>query len=94
MWGQYLLLLLSGGSIPIAAGVGLSFKFKKKDNVCACFFGDGASNEGIFHEAVNMAAIWNLPVIFVCENDLYGASTRVDKVMKIQDVADRAAAYG
>jgi pyruvate dehydrogenase E1 component alpha subunit len=56
-----------GAGLPIAAGVGLSFKMKKTDRVCACFFGDGASNQGAFHEALNFAAIWKLPVIFICE---------------------------
>ena len=62
--------------------------------VVACFFGDGAVAEGAFHEGVNLAAIWDLPVIFVCENNLYGASTRIDKVMRVPSVADRAASYG
>ena len=60
----------------------------------ACFFGDGAVAEGAFHEGINLAAIWNLPVLFVCENNLYGASTRIDKVMKTQTIAERVAAYG
>jgi TPP-dependent pyruvate/acetoin dehydrogenase alpha subunit len=60
----------------------------------ACFFGDGAVAEGAFHEGVNLAAIWDLPVIFACENNLYGASTRLDRVMRNERIADRAAAYG
>jgi pyruvate dehydrogenase E1 component alpha subunit len=83
-----------GGNIPIAAGIGLAFKLQKKDNVVISFFGDGASNEGAFHEGINGAAIWNLPVIFVCENNLYGASTSIKTTMKIENVADRAASYG
>jgi pyruvate dehydrogenase E1 component alpha subunit len=66
---------------------------QKRPGVVACFFGDGAVAEGAFHEGVNLAAIWDLPVIFVCENNLYGASTRIDKVMRGGSVADRAAAY-
>ena len=87
-------IAIVGGNIPIAVGVALAFKFQKSDRVSACFFGDGASNEGTFHEAINMAAIWDLPVIFICENNFYGASTHVSKVMKIANIADRAMAYG
>jgi len=83
-----------GANIPIAVGVGLSCKMKKTDNVVVVFFGDGATNEGAFHEGLNGAAIWNLPVIFVCENNLYGASTAFSKVSKVKNVADRGAAYG
>lgn len=83
-----------GAGIPIAAGIGLAFKRLGNNCVVACFFGDGASNEGAFHEGLNMAAIWNLPVIFVCENNFYGASTHVSRVMKINHIADRASAYG
>ena len=87
-------IAIVGGGIPVATGAALAFKMKKTDQVAACFFGDGASNEGAFHEAINMGALWNLPVIYVCENNLYGASTHVSKVMKLKNVADRAAAYG
>ena len=83
-----------GAGIPIAAGIALAFKQKNTDRVAVCFFGDGAANEGVFHEAINMAAIWDLPAVFVCENNHYGASTHVSKVMKVANVADRAAAYG
>jgi len=83
-----------GAGIPIAAGFGLAFRFKKTDRVAVCFFGDGAANEGTFHEGINMAAVWNLPVVFVCENNFYGASTHISKVMKVARVADRAGAYG
>ncbi|MFH2068849.1 MAG: thiamine pyrophosphate-dependent dehydrogenase E1 component subunit alpha [Candidatus Omnitrophota bacterium] len=87
-------IAIVAGGIPVAAGCALSFKFRKKNNVAVSFFGEGATNEGVWHESLNMAAIWSLPVIFVCENNLYGASTHVTKVMKIKDVAERAAAYG
>jgi acetoin:2,6-dichlorophenolindophenol oxidoreductase subunit alpha len=83
-----------GGNIPIAAGIGLAFKLQKKKNVCVAFFGDGASNEGAFHEGANAAAVWDLPVILVCENNLYGASTPYSRTSKIKDVAIRAASYG
>jgi TPP-dependent pyruvate/acetoin dehydrogenase alpha subunit len=87
-------IAIVAGGIPLAAGMALAFKMQKKPHVVACFFGDGAVAEGAFHEGVNMAAIWNLPVIFVCENNLYGASTRVDWVMKNPKISDRAASYG
>src|SRR5262245_52120585 len=86
-------IAIVGGGIPLATGYALSFKYLKKPNIAACFFGDGAVNEGIFHETVNMAAIWDLPVIFICENNRYGASTLIDSVMKIKSVSARAAAY-
>ena len=72
----------------------LAFKMQKSPAIVACFFGDGAIAEGAFHEGVNLAAIWDLPVVFVCENNLYGASTRVDRVMRNPRIADRAAGYG
>jgi TPP-dependent pyruvate/acetoin dehydrogenase alpha subunit len=87
-------IAIVGGGIPLAAGMALSFKLENKPQIVACFFGDGAVAEGAFHEGVNMAAIWNLPVVFVCENNLYGASTRIDLVMKNTKISDRAAAYG
>lgn len=87
-------IAIVAGGIPVAAGMALAFKMQKASQVVACFFGDGGVAEGAFHEGVNMAAIWDLPVIFVCENNLYGASTRLDKVMKNTRISDRAAAYG
>jgi pyruvate dehydrogenase E1 component alpha subunit len=82
------------GGIPIAAGAALAQKMQNKDNVVMCFFGDGATNEGAFHEAVNLAAIWNLPVVFVCENNKYGMSFSTEKSMKVDHIAERAVAYG
>lgn len=87
-------IAIVGGNIPIATGIGLSYKMNKKKNVAVCFMGDGATNEGAFHEAVNMGAIWDLPVIYVVENNLYGASTPVQQVMKVKNISDRACAYG
>ena len=87
-------IAIVGGGVPLAAGMALAFRMRKEPHVVACFFGDGAVAEGAFHEGVNLAAIWDLPVIFVCENNLYGASTRVDQVMRAQHIADRAASYG
>ena len=87
-------IAIVGGGVPLAAGMALAFKMRKEPHVVACFFGDGAVSEGAFHEGVNLAAIWDLPVVFVCENNLYGASTRVDLVMRNPRIADRAATYG
>lgn len=87
-------IAIVGGGIPVAVGIGLSCKMRKSGNVVVCFFGDGASNEGAFHESLNAAAIWSLPVVFACENNLYGASTSIKKVLKLENIADRAAAYG
>ena len=83
-----------GSGIPIATGAGLSAKMRGTDQVTMCFFGDGASNIGRFHEGINMASIWNLPVIFICENNLYAVSVPQSYSMKIRDVADRAVSYG
>jgi len=83
-----------GAGLPIAVGAGLSAKLRKTDQVTVCFFGEGASNQGTFHESLNMASTWKLPVIFVCENNLYAMGTRQSRVMNIENVADRAAAYG
>lgn len=82
-----------GGGIPIAVGAALSMKMQKRDDVAICFFGDGANNEGAFHEALNMAAIWKLPVVFVCENNKYGMSVSVERATAVKNIADRAAAY-
>lgn len=83
-----------GAGIPIAAGAGLSIKLRGSDQVVACLFGEGASNQGTFHEGINIASVWTLPVVFVCENNLYAMGTRQSTVMKTSNVADRAAAYG
>lgn len=83
-----------GGSIPIATGAGLSIVTRKTDQVVLCFFGDGAMNQGCFHESLNAAAIWNLPVIYICENNLYGMSVPVKKASPFEDLAVRSKAYG
>lgn len=82
-----------GAGHNIAVGAGLSAKYKGTGQVCICFFGDGSTNQGTFHESLNMASIWKLPVIFVCENNLYGISMHQSRHQAIQDVADRAVAY-
>ena len=83
-----------GGGIPIAVGAGLSAKYRQTDHVSVCFFGDGAANEGSFHESLNLASAFKLPVIFVCENNNYGEFTPAITVMNIQNIADRAVGYG
>jgi pyruvate dehydrogenase E1 component alpha subunit len=88
-----------GAGLPIAAGAGITSQILDEDSVTICFFGDGASNRGTFHEAINMASVWNLPVVFVCENNMYAISMpqyRADgrKGQNIKDVSDRAVAYG
>ncbi|WP_375452185.1 thiamine pyrophosphate-dependent dehydrogenase E1 component subunit alpha [uncultured Devosia sp.] len=82
-----------GGGLPIAVGSALSAKRLGKPDVTVCFFGDGANNEGAFHEALNMAAIWKLPVVFVCENNKYGMSTSTERSTAVKQIAERAAAY-
>jgi len=81
------------GGFPIAVGAGLSIKLRKTDQVAVCFFGDGASNRGTFHEALNMAAIWKLPILFVCENNCYASTTRTSYACSVIDIASRAKGY-
>lgn len=81
------------GGLPIAAGVGLSLKMQRRPNVCVAFFGDGAANEGAFHESLNCAAIWSLPVVFVCENNSYAMSMPVQDAFPTATISARAAAY-
>jgi pyruvate dehydrogenase E1 component alpha subunit len=82
-----------GSGIPLAVGAALGARMLRQDRVALCFFGDGASNEGAFHEGLNLAAVWKLPVIFLCENNLYGVTTAIADVSAVIDIADRAAAY-
>ena len=83
-----------GGGIPIAVGAGISIQNRGTDQVVVCFFGDGATNQGTFHESLNLAALWKLPVIFVCENNLYALSTPVQEAIPVPHISDRATAYG
>ncbi|GAA4712159.1 pyruvate dehydrogenase (acetyl-transferring) E1 component subunit alpha [Brevibacillus fulvus] len=83
-----------GGGIPLAVGAALTSKMKKLGYVVLCFFGDGASNEGSFHESLNLASIWQLPVVFICENNQYGMSGSVKEMTRVENIADRAVAYG
>lgn len=87
-------LSIVGSGIPIAVGAALGFKMRGEKHVAVTFLGDGASNTGNFHESMNMAAIWDLPVIFVLENNQYAVSTFYKRTMKIEDLTIRAAAYG
>lgn len=83
-----------GSGLPIATGGALSAKMRRSGQVALCFFGDGAANEGAFHESLNLAALWSLPVIFFCENNRYALSTSVRSSCSIENIADRAVAYG
>ena len=83
-----------GGGIPIATGSGLSIKLRETTQVATAFFGDGATNQGTFHESLNMASIWKLPVLYVCENNLYGMFTPASYALSVQDVSKKAEAYG
>src|SRR3984957_4530932 len=83
-----------GGGIPLATGVGLSAKVRGTDQVCLCFFGDGAVNQGTFHESLNMASLWRLPVIYLCENNGYAITTSLQSSHGQHDIAKRAEAYG
>lgn len=82
-----------GSGLPVAVGAALGAKLQKSGRVALCFFGDGAANEGTFHESLNLAAIWRLPVIFQCENNGYGATTPATSVTSVADIAERAQAY-
>jgi TPP-dependent pyruvate/acetoin dehydrogenase alpha subunit len=83
-----------GGGIPIAVGAALAQKLGGTGRVVIAFFGDGAANEGAFHEAANLAAVWELPVVFICENNHYGMSMSADEAFAIEHISSRAAAYG
>lgn len=82
-----------GGGFPLAVGAGLRNKYLKTDNVVVCFFGDGAANEGTFHEGLNLASIWKLPVIFVCENNMFGEATPQSYASASKTIAERSVAY-
>src|SRR5712675_134109 len=82
-----------GGGFPLATGAGLTCKYNGRDQVAVCFFGDGAANQGTFHESLNLAGIWKLPVIYVAENNGYAESTPVTYHMSCRDIAERAAGY-
>jgi len=83
-----------GGHLPLAAGMGYGIRLRNTDQVCLCFFGDGAVNEGAFHEALNVSALWDLPVIYIIENNRYGMGTSIDRASSVKDLYQRASAYG
>jgi pyruvate dehydrogenase E1 component alpha subunit len=83
-----------GGHLPIAAGMGYAIRLRGTDQVVLCFFGDGAVNEGAFHEALNVSALWGLPVVFLIENNRYGMGTSLDRASSVRDLYQRGSAYG
>ena len=85
---------ITGGGLPVATGLALSRRLQDRKEVVLCFFGDGAANQGTFHESLNMASIWGLPILYFCENNHYAMSTRVEDNMRAASIASRAAAYG
>src|SRR6266496_6611179 len=82
-----------GGQIPLATGVAFASKYKETDQVAVCFFGEAAVNQGAFHESLNMAQLWKLPCIYICENNQYGMGTSLERAMSVQSVAQKACAY-
>lgn len=89
-WGGYAIV---GGHIPIATGLGLASQYQEQDAVAMCYFGDGATNTGAFHESLNFAGVWKLPVLYICENNLYGMGTAVEYVSAVPSMAKKATAY-
>ena len=83
-----------GGGIPTAVGIGLALQMHRSEQILLSYFGDGATNEGEFHESLNMASTWKLPVVFICDNNQYGMSMHMSKVMNIKKISERAASYG
>ena len=85
---------ITGGSVPVAAGAAFSAKYTNNGRIAVAFYGDGAANQGAVHEAMNLAGLWALPILFICENNMYAMSTPVDDALPIRDIANRAAGYG
>ena len=83
-----------GGGLPIALGVGFAINYREEDAICLCFFGDGAINEGSFHESMNLASLWKLPILFICENNKYGMGTSVERASAVPNLFRRAQCYG
>jgi pyruvate dehydrogenase E1 component alpha subunit len=83
-----------GGQIPVATGVALKISYKKEEGVVLCYFGDGAIHQGAFHESLNLAKIWNLPIVYICENNQYGMGTAFHRVSSVQDFSIMGASYG
>jgi pyruvate dehydrogenase E1 component alpha subunit len=82
-----------GGHVPLASGTAFASKYNGKDSVTICFFGEAAANQGVFHETLNLAALWKLPVIFICENNRYGMGTAVERASAVWDIFQKASAY-
>jgi pyruvate dehydrogenase E1 component alpha subunit len=91
MWGGHAIV---GGHLPIAAGLALGDHYAKNDNVTICMFGDGATNIGYFHEALNLAKTWGLRVLWVCENNVYGMGTSVERASAVSEIRQKAEGYG
>src|SRR5512142_2831514 len=89
-WGGHAIV---GAHLPIATGLALGDHYAKRNNVTICMFGDGATNIGFFHEALNMAKVWNLPVLWVCENNIYGMGTSVDRASAVSEIRQKAEGY-
>src|SRR5438552_6247980 len=83
-----------GDNVPVATGIALSFKTRGQDRVTLCFFGDGATSRGDWHEGINMASVFKVPVVFICNNNQYAYSTPLERQMAVENIADRAEAYG
>jgi len=90
-WGGYAVV---GGHLPLATGIALAEQYRETDNVVLCFFGDGATNIGYFHESLNLAGVWDLPVLWICENNQYGMGTIVERASAVPQMIDKAPAYG
>jgi pyruvate dehydrogenase E1 component alpha subunit len=90
MLGGYAIV---AGHLPLATGVAFALKYQKKDSVVLCFFGEGAVNAGVFHESLNLAELWKLPIVYICENNRYGMGTPVERASSIYDIAQKACAY-
>jgi pyruvate dehydrogenase E1 component alpha subunit len=90
-WGGHAIV---GAHLPIAAGLALGDQYRNQKAATICFFGDGATNIGFFHEALNLSKVWNLPVLWVCENNRYGMGTSVDRASAVSDIRDKADGYG
>jgi len=85
---------ITGGGLPVGTGAALALKLQQKDGVVVVFFGDGAANQGSFHESLNLGALWDLPVVYICENNLYSMFTHISESTSVSDIAVRAAGYG
>ncbi len=89
-WGGHAIV---GAHLPIAAGMALGDRYQGRDSVTICMFGDGATNIGYFHEALNLSKVWNLSVLWVCENNLYGMGTAVDRASAVSEIRQKAEGY-